>query len=239
MSRGRLVRLAVAAALLCGGFYWIHGTSIEPGRVSLYVTAIIGAITAVYALFTYEILLQNQAMAQAAVDATKLTERGLRFSYTQNLVYRTLNTKDPLFRSTPGITPIDNEDYRRAIADQDDEQRQQTEFVFAVVKNVGRGAATSLSIEAQYDITDSSNVNKEYSVAKKASVQILEPNMGAALCIFFSRVPTRDDRVVLVSATITTSNFYRDALKEPLEETRIGPTNHHVDSEAACLVRLS
>lgn len=207
MSWGRFTRLAIVAAILVAGFYWIHRTSLDATRVNLYVAAVIGAVTIVYALLTYEMLLQNQAMAQAAVDATKLTERGLRFSYTQNLVYRTLNTKDPFFRSTPGITAVDNADYRRAIANYDDAQAQQTEFVFAVVKNVGRGAATNLNMEAEYDITDSSSVAKEYSVAKNASVQILEPDMGVALCIFFSKIPTRDDRVSLVSAIIYDQQF--------------------------------
>lgn len=237
MSRGVIIRLAVLAALLAAGFFWLHQTPIEPTRVSLYITAIIGAVTTVYALFTYEILLQNQAMARAAVKSTELTERGLRFSYTPNLQYRTLNTKDPLFLSNKDITPVDNEDYRRAIAEQGDKP-QQREFVFAVVKNVGHGPATNLKVEAQYKITDSSNVNKESVVTKKASVQVLEADKATALFIFFSRVPTSDDRVILVSATITTSNFYRDALKETPEQIKVDVGNHHVDSEATCLVRL-
>jgi hypothetical protein len=231
MSLGRSSRLAVVITLLGVGFLWIHRTAIEPARVSLYVTAIIGAVTTIYALFTYEILLQNQAMVQA-------TERSVRFSYTQNLLYRTVNTKDPRFQSAPDVTPVDNEDYRRALAEQGNEQ-QQTEFVFAIVKNVGRGAATGLVVEAQYKITDSSNVNKEYSVTKRASVQILEPDRASAICIFFSKVPTRDDRVVLVSATITTSNFYRDALNEPAQKIRIDPRNHHADCEQACVVQVA
>lgn len=237
-SRGRAARLALAAVLLAAGFFWIHLTSVEPTGVNLYITAIIGSITTVYALFTYEILLQNQSMAKAAADSTGLMERSLRFSYTQNLLYRTLNTKDPRFQSTVDIEPVDNPDYRRALAEQGNEQ-QQTEFVFAIVKNVGRGAATDLKIEAQYRITDSSSANKEYSVTKKASVQILEPNKAVALCIFFSKVPTRDDQVALISAMITTSNYYRDALNEPAQLIKIGPNDHHVDCEQTCVVQLA
>jgi hypothetical protein len=238
MTRGRSIRLAAVSVLLLVGFFWIHRTTVEADRVSLYVTAIIGAITTVYALFTYEILLQNQAMAKAAVDSTRLTEQSLRFSYTQNLLYRTLNTKDPSFQSDPDITPVDNADYRRALAEQGNED-QQTEFVFAIVKNVGRGAATALNIEAQYQITDSSNVNKEYSVTRRATVQILQPGKAAALCIFFSKVPTRDDEVKLISATITTSNFYRDALNEPPQRLKIDASNHQVDCEQKCIIKLA
>ncbi len=229
MSPARFGRLAAVIVLLSAGLFWIHQTSIEPARVSLYVTALIGGITTVYALLTYEILLQNQAMARA-------TERSLRFSYAQNLLYQTVNTKDPRFRSRLDLTPIDNQDYRRAIAELSDEQ--QAEFVFAVVKNVGRGSATNLKIEAQYSITDNSSVSKEYSVTKNATVQILEPNRAVALSIFFSKVPTRDDQVRLVSAKMTTSNFYLDALYEPDEEIQIDASVHQVDCEQSCVVRL-
>jgi hypothetical protein len=182
MSRGRLFRLAVVVILLSLGFFWIHRTSIDSSRITLYMTAVIGSVTAVYALLTYEILLQNQAMAQAAVDSTKLTERGLRFSYTPNLLYKTLNTKDPEFRSGKGISPIDNEDYRNALAEQSTGEH---EFVFAVIENVGHGAATNLKIDVEYKIVDSSNLNKKYVVPKQTSVQILQPGKAVALCIFF------------------------------------------------------
>lgn len=236
MLSGKHTRLAIAMILLVVGFFWIRRTSIEPSRVNLYITAVIGAVTAIYALFTYEILLQNQSMAQAAVDSTRLTEQSLRFSYSENLIYQTLNTKDPTFKLRTDTVPIDNADYRRALSEESGEQ--QKEFIFAVVKNVGRGAATSLSIEAQYRITDSSNVNREYSVTRKALVQILEPDKAVALCIFFSKVPTRDDQALLTSATITTSNFYRDALKQPAQQTKVDPATHKTESEPACVIQL-
>jgi|SRR5882672_10335170 len=239
MAFWRLVRLAVVAVFLTFGFLWIRQTSIQPAQVSLYVTAVIGAVTAVYALFTFEILLQNQAMAKAAVDSTALTEKSLRFSYTENLTYRTVNTKEPLFRkSSHRVAPVDNEDYRRAVDEQSSEG-QQSEFVFAVVRNVGRGAATNLAIEAQYRVTDSSSVNKDITVTKQAVVQILEPDSAVALCIFVSRVPTRDDKVDLVWATMTTSNFYRDALNELPQKIVLDPDSHHTDCEPTCIVRLA
>ena len=184
MSLGRISRLAVVAALLVAGFVWIQRTTLDLPRVNLYIAAAIGAITIVYALLTYEILIQNQAMAQAAVDSTKLTERGLRFSYTPNLHFRTVNTKDPFFRENKEITPFDNDDYRRALAEQGNEPQGQ-EFVFAVVKNVGRGAATNLNVEAQYKITDSRNVNKESVVTKSVRTSFGTGQGYGALHIFF------------------------------------------------------
>jgi hypothetical protein len=237
MPAGRLARLAVVVVLLAGGYLWIHQTSVDPNRVSLYIAATIGAVTTIYALFTYEILLQNRSMAQAAVDSVALTERALRFSYTESLLYQTINTKDPSFKLQEDITPIENDDYARAVAEQGDEQ-QEKEYVFAIVKNVGRGAATSLNLQAEYTITDSSSANRRYVVNKEATVQVLEPNKAIALCVFFSKVPTRNDQVQLVSATIRSSNFYRDALREPAQQVTIGVNNHKVDCEQSCVVQV-
>ena len=237
MRAGRFFRFAAVFVLLAVGLVWIYRTPIDSTRASLYITAVIGAITTVYALFTYEILLQNQAMAKAAVDSTTLTERGLRFSYTPNLLYQTLNTRDPTFQTKKEITPILNEDYKAALAEHSSEQ-QQKEFVFAIVKNVGRGTATNVRISAQYQIVDSSSVSKRYTVTKEASIQTLEPACAIALTVFFSRVPTRDDQVRIVSASLSTSNVYRDALHEPAEEIVINIDNHQTDREPDCLIEL-
>lgn len=191
----RVARMISAIVLLAVGLVWVWRTNLQPERVSLFIAAIIGAVTTVYALFTYEILLQNQTMAKAALDLSMFMERSLRFSHTANLLYKTVNTKDPTFESSGGfIVPIENDDYRRAISEFRD-GGEQKEFVFAVVKNKGQGAATNLNVTATYNITDSSNPNRESTVTKHASVQILEPQKGVALCIFISKVPTPDDQV--------------------------------------------
>jgi hypothetical protein len=177
--------------------------------------------------------------AKAALDSTNLMERSLRFSHTANLLYETVDTKNPTFGSASGsILPIENADYKRAVSEFN-ESGEQKEFVFAVVKNKGQGAATNLDIEVNYSITDSSNPNRESSVTKRASVQILEPNTGVALCIFISKVPTADDRVSLVSARLTTGDFYRDAIGEPPQQFNIDPRVHHTEQAADCVVRLA
>jgi hypothetical protein len=165
-------------------------------------------------------------------------ERSLRFSHAPNLLYSTLNTTDPTFSARAGsIIPIDNEDYQRALA-AFKASGERKEFVFAVVRNKGRGAATNLSIEALYNITDSSNFNRESSVKKEASVQILDPGKGVALCIFISKVPTAGDKVALASASLITSDFYRDATNESTLRFDIDASKHQVDLEPGSVVRV-
>jgi hypothetical protein len=238
MSLGRKGRLVIVAISLGVAIGWVWRTKVDPSRVSLFVTAVIGAVTTVYALFTYEMLLQNQAMAKAAVESSTLMERSLRFSHTPNLIYQTFNTKDPTFAAKASfLTPIDNQDYKRALTEFGG-GGQQKEFVFAVIQNKGQGAATNLSIDTVYNITDSSNPNRDTSVTKQASVQILEAGKAIALCIFISKVPTADDRVVLVSARLTTSDFYRDAIEEPPQQVDVDVNRHHVELDPACVVRV-
>jgi phosphate/sulfate permease len=240
MSFGRVVRLAFVALALGLALICVWRTKADPIRVSLFVTAVIGAVTAVYALFTYEILIQNQAMAKAAVDSSILMERSLRFSHSANLLYQTINTRDPTFPTKAAfLTAVDNDDYKRALLEFGGGSGQQKEFVFAVVRNKGQGPATSLIIDTLYNITDSSNPNRETSVTKQASVPILEAGKEVALCVFISKVPTADDRVALVSARLTASDFYRDAISEPAQQINIDARRHHVESEPGCVVRVT
>jgi hypothetical protein len=231
--------MLMAGIVLAVALVWVWRTDARPERVNLFIAAVIGAVTTIYALFTYEILVQNQTMAKAALDSSTLMERSLRFSHTPNLLYETINTKDPTFKSTGGsIIPIQNDDYKRALTEFD-EGAEQKEFVFAVVKNRGQGAATNVDIESTYNITDSSSPNRESSVTKHASVQLLEPKTGVALCIFISKVPTSDDRVSLASAQLTAGDFYRDAIKEPPQQVSIDPRMHHIEQSTNCVVRLA
>lgn len=239
MTWPRAIRMLIVVILLAMALAWVWRTEVKPERVNLLIAALIGAVTTIYALFTYEILLQNQTMAQAALDSATLMERSLRFSHTSNLLYETINTRDPTFRSTAGeVIPFENDDYKRALAEFN-EGGGQKEFVFAIVKNRGRGTATNLSIEATYNIIDSSSLNRESSVIKRASVQLLEPKTGVALCIFISKVPTPDDRVSLVSARVIAGDFYRDAINEPPQEIKVDIRAHHIEHADNCVVRLA
>ena len=118
------------------------------------------------------------------------------------------------------------------------EGQQQTEFVFAVVQNVGRGSATNLSIEAQYRIQDSSSANPSYTVTKQASVQILPSDQSIALCIFVSKVPTGDDGVELISASVAASDNYRDALQEPPQKIKVDNNKHRPESDPTCVIQM-
>jgi hypothetical protein len=56
--------MLVLCVVLACALVWAWKTDLRPERVTLLVTTVIGALTAVYALFTYEILLENQTMAK-------------------------------------------------------------------------------------------------------------------------------------------------------------------------------
>jgi hypothetical protein len=113
----RIVIFVIAVILLAFALRWVWRTDVKPERISLFIAAVIGAVTTIYALVTYEILLENRTMAKAASDSTKLMERSLRFSHSPNLIYQTVNTKDPTFKGAAGaIVPIDNSDYKLALA---------------------------------------------------------------------------------------------------------------------------
>ena len=74
---------------------------------------------------------------------------------------------------------------------------------------------------------------------KQASIQLLESGKAVALFVHVSRVPTGDDRVDLVSANLTTSDFYRDALDEPAVVVPIDPEKHRTESEPGCVVQIA
>ena len=144
----------------------------------------------------------------------------------------------PKFAGRKGFIPFDNEDYRAALREYSEGQ-ERAEFVFAVVKNVGRGVATNLEVTCEYSIRDSSNANRNYSVPRRAAIQLLEPDKVLAISIYVSKVPTADDRVRMVSASLTMSDFYRDALREPVQMMSLNPESHHTETDSGCVVQLA
>jgi hypothetical protein len=239
MSLARGVRMLLALVLICFGLWLVCRTDAKPERVALIVTAVIGAVTTVYALFTYEILVENQKTAKAALDSSAVMERSLRFSQTPNLVYSTVNTKDPTFKSLGGsITPVENEDYKIALGEVV-EGAEQREFVFAMVRNVGQGSAKNIRVQAVYEITDHSNLTRVATVTKTASVGLIEPKDGVALCIFISKVPTPGDGVRFISASLELTDFYREALGEKPHVVHIRPEQHNIEPSANRVVLLA
>jgi hypothetical protein len=237
MSRGTILRASLVFALLALGIVYLLRSHMDETHATLLVTCVIGAVTTVYALFTFEILLQNRLMARATADSVKVMERSLRFSYAPNLLFRTLSTKDPSLEAYNATAAIENDDYKRALQEYKGGE-QHMEFVFAVIQNVGAGPATNMSVSARYNIRDTNNPNQSYSVTKQAFVQLIEPNKAVGLCIYMSKVPTTDDLVQLESAEITSSDFYRDALGEGPQLKTVSQKDHHADPEAGCIVKI-
>jgi hypothetical protein len=238
MSRGTKARLIGALILLVAGFVYVWRANPDPTRVTFFLTAAVCAATVIYALLTLEILIQNQSMAKAAADSAASMERGLRFSYASNLLYRTFSTKDPRLANRQGCTPVKNEDYTSASRGYSPEQTQM-EFVFCEVLNVGRGPATNLTITAEYSVHDASNPAKNFSVKRETAIQLLEPNSSAALLICHFTIPTAGDFATLVKASMRASDFYSDALQEPPLTLMLGPEEHHCEPAPDCTVRLA
>jgi hypothetical protein len=235
----RWVRMLILCVALACALIWAWKTNLRPERTTLLVTAVIGALTAVYALFTYEILLQNQTMAEAALESARLTERSLRFSHSGNLTFATRSTRGVQIEAELiGVSAVKNKDYERAVA-MAAEGGDQTEFVYAIIENKGKGTATNVSVEAEYRIVDSSNPNGESVLTKHAAIPLVEPSYGFALCIFMARTPTPNDSVILIRAKITSSDFYREAISEPVLTIAILPETHHTDQASSGVIRLA
>ncbi len=112
MPRGALFRLVVVPCTMLFLFVYIWRSHIDASRSTLFVTMVIAFLTSVYAVLTFEIVLQNQTMSQAASDSAKsaaesarVMERSLRFSHTPNLTLVTLITKDLLLNSENNVVP--------------------------------------------------------------------------------------------------------------------------------------
>jgi hypothetical protein len=237
MSRWTALRLSAGFLALIVCARWVYLTKLDPARANLYVTAIICAVTFIYALITFEILLQNHAMAKAASDSTNLMEQTLRFSYSPHLLYKTITTKDPSLKNLPNIVPVKNELYRTAVALFG--EGGQKEFVFAIIENVGRGAATNLRVVANYQIRDNSRAPKDLAVRTDERVQTLKPGDAIALCICVYDLPTNGDAASMVSAEVTSNDFYRDVRQEPSTTMRVTTTNHLAEPQPDAVVRLT
>jgi hypothetical protein len=234
---GPTIRLILVGLLVLSALVWVWRSSLDATRAGLLVTMIIALVTALYAALTFEILRQNQAMAEAAVQSTSMMERNLRFSYAANLIFSSVVVKNPNLAGRMGCKIADNEDHRRATREFTG-TGQQMEFVFAVVRNVGRGPATKILIETSYRVRDSANPNQTYLVQKSARIPLLESDSEVALTIYISRTPTADDLVQLVEAKTSFSDSYRDALSEPLRTSLVNPEESAVEIAQDCILRV-
>lgn len=190
-----------------------------------------------YVLINYEILRQNRAMAIAAGDSAKMMEQSLRFSYSANVLFSTIVTKEPGLRTRSGCSPIQSEDYLRALREHVG-AGQRTEFVFAVLRNAGPGVATGVKAKVTYHVLDSANPNKRYSVTKEGNAQILERDRALALLVYVSLTPTTDDIVELVEAKVSANDFYRQARGEVPQEQLVDRTGHSVEADPSCILTV-
>jgi hypothetical protein len=231
-----LLRLLLVLFALTLIFVYIWRHQADANRATLLVTMVIAALTAVYAVLTFEIVLQNQKMTKAASESASVMERSLRFSYAPNLIFVTLVTKDPTLVSENNFTPYKNADYSRACKDLP-EGEHEMEFVFAVVRNVGKGPATKVQLKAQYDVKEKTNPNYNFTVAREASAALVEPDNAIALIIHVASSPSEGDGVQLSSAALSCGDFYRDALGEPPQKLTFTGANNTVKVNDRCKLK--
>lgn len=239
MNKLRMVRLIVASCLVLCACIWFKHTQRKPDDVTLLVTFVICVVTAVYSVFTFEILLENQAMARATKDSALLMEKSLRFPSSAHLSFRTVGSKNPQISEVlPGVAPYKNVDYSRAL-EVAQGGNSEADFVFAVIENKGPGTATKVKVDASYAIVDSGSDNKNANVRKTANIPILEVGSGFALCIFISRLPTPGDGASLLSANVENSDFYRDAIGDSTQIAAISSVDHQTELLAGSTLRIS
>lgn len=218
--------------------YAIWRIQLPEPEMSKLSSLVIILITGVYAIFTFEILLANRAMAETSNRSARIMEQSLQFSLAPNLVFFTTVTKDPSLTSIPKCRVLDNDDHRRALRELATGSGQM-EFVYGVVRNIGRGSATKLAFAANYKIKDTANPNATYSVERRGNVQSLDPESAVAFCIYIAKVPTPDDHVEFIRAEFSTSDSYRDASSEPKVTRVFKPEDNEVMKDEECLLRVT
>lgn len=238
MGRPTIVRMVGLVVLLAAAFYLTTKIAASDAtKATLFLTAVIAAVTAVYALLTYEILIQNQAMARAAIESSRVMEQSLRFSFSPSILMQTLLTKNPKLTDRE-VTAHKNLDYDRFLREHVGSETQ-TEFVFTTVRNVGRGAATKVKLSVTFRIRDTANPNQTYTVTKEMQLPLLESGQAVAVPVYLSRTPTADDHVELVVARITYGDFYRDALGETPIELEVVRESHSVERDNECILKVT
>jgi len=231
------LRVAAVGVILAIVFRYIWKAQVDAGHATLFLTMVSVGLTAVYVMLTFEIVLQNQKMTRATFESAGVMERSLRLSYSPNIAFATHITKNPaLVELGYSCIPHRNEDYDRALRELPG-AGQAMEFVFAVIRNVGRGTATRVQLSAIYEVQEQANPNFRYRVTKQANIPLLEPNQALALTIHICRSPSVGDGVKLESAEVTFGDFYRDALGEAaLTQDFAAPNSYVAKSENCTLV---
>ncbi|MGB8989341.1 MAG: hypothetical protein WCC37_22275, partial [Candidatus Sulfotelmatobacter sp.] len=160
-AAGRVLAIGVVVAIV---FRHIWKSQPDPGHATLLLTMVSVGLTAVYVILTFEIVLQNQKMTRAAFETAGVMERSLRLSYSPSITFTTQLTKDPTLGSLgSSCIPYRNEDFERAIGEFPG-TGETMEFVFAIVRNVGKGTATKVQLSAQYEVQEQANPNLRYRV---------------------------------------------------------------------------
>lgn len=232
--RAIALRVGFIGLVLALVLRYIWRSQLDTSHATLLLTMVSVGLTAVYVVLTFEIVLQNQKMTRATFESAGVMERSLRLSYAPNIALWTCVTKNPTVSELGyPCNPHKNEDYERALKELPG-AGQAMEFVFAVVRNVGRGTATKVQVSATYEVQERANPNFKYRVTKTASVPLLEPNQALAVTIHICRSPSAGDAVRLESADVAYGDFYRDALSEAISVQQFTASNSSASKGEGC-----
>lgn len=231
--------IALGIVLVSGiliALWRVWEASLEPMRATLLVTIVIAIVTTFYSLITLGIMVQNTEMVKATKESAKVMEQSLRFSYASSLAFSTVVTKDPRCPRKQCVV-FRNDQYETVVREYTGTGTQ-AEFVFALLRNVGRGAATQVSLQAVYDVKDTAYPNKDFAVKPNLALQSLDSGSAVAVLVYISKTPTPDDKVQLVQASILRSDFYRDAFKEDPIFSQVKSDRHEIDRDEGCLLQV-
>lgn len=236
--RATMLRVIGVAIVLALVLRYIWRSQLDSGHSTLLLTMVSVGLTAVYVVLTFEIVLQNQKMTRATFESAGVMERSLRLSYSPNMAFATHITRNPKLGDLgyPCVAHR-NEDYERALREQPD-AGQAMEFVFAIIRNVGRGTATKVQLTTAYEVQEQANPNFTYKVTKRANIPLLEPNQALALTIHICRSPSAGDGIKLESADVSFGDFYRDALGEATLNQQFAAANSYVAKSENCTLVL-
>ena len=168
-------------------------------------------ITTSYAIFTLFSWME-------ARKTSEIMKETLKFSNMANINFFSIITDNPNISSNIEIT----DEYKNAKKNYESSPTD-NEFVFAVIKNTGRGVAEDISLKAKYCIEELNKGPRE--VTREIVLNILEPQISYAVLIncYNSIVP--NDSIKFISAQIEYSDLYKKANREKPSLKTITPSH--------------
>src|SRR5258708_38263776 len=105
----------LAVLTVSGILVWIWRLSLPEAQTNKLISIVVIAVTALYALLTFEILMQNRSMAESSAKSVGISERSLRLSFEPRLRFYSLVTKDLRLAAVDACRIVPTDEYKRAL----------------------------------------------------------------------------------------------------------------------------